>query len=208
MKASIKKQIHEIRLQGRGGQGIVTAGELLGKAAILEGKYAQSIPTFGPERRGALSTCSLRISDQAILLKCSCTTADVLCLLDPTIWHFVNVTMGLAENGIMIFNTTKAPEEVNDNLRSEKYGYMLKTKNYSIFTVDATGIALEFLGKAITNTAMIGAFASATELVKFDSIVSVLKDKFGKRAELNIQMAKKAYENLVRGVFSVTIDEE
>ncbi|MFQ5823812.1 MAG: 2-oxoacid:acceptor oxidoreductase family protein [bacterium] len=199
-----KDEINEIRLQGRGGQGIVTAGELLGKAAILEGKFAQSIPTFGPERRGALSSCSLRISNRAILLKCSSTTADVLCLLDPTIWHFVNITIGFVENGRLIFNTTKSPEEVNEELRSGKYGYSLTTQNYSLFTVDATGIALEIMGKAITNTAMMGAFARATGLVQMKSVASVLKEKFGNRADINIQIASKAYENLEGGVFSET----
>ncbi len=191
-----KEEINETRLQGRGGQGIVTAGELLGKAAILEGKYAQSIPTFGPERRGALSTCSLRISNQEILLKCSATTANVLCLLDPTIWHFVNITAGFVEDGLLIFNTTKSPEEIRQELQSGKYGYRLTTQKFSLFTVDATGIALEILGKVITNTAMMGAFTRATGLVQMDSVTSVLKEKFGERAEVNIQVANKAFKNL------------
>lgn len=197
-----KEAIKEIRLQGRGGQGIVTAGELLGKAAILEGKFAQSIPTFGPERRGALSSCSLRISNRLILLKCSATTADVLCLLDPTIWRFVNITAGFVENGLLIFNTTKSPEVVNEELRSGKYGYTVTTQNYSLFTVDATGIALEIMGKAVTNTAMMGAFAKATGLVQMESVESVLKGKFGNRADINIRMATKAYEDLEGCVFS------
>ncbi len=196
MNKNIKEEINEIRLQGRGGQGIVTAGELLGNAAILEEKYAQSIPTFGPERRGALSTCSLRISNYSILLKCSCTTVDVLCLLDPTIWHFVNITIGFVENGLLIFNTTKSPDEINEDLLSGKYGYSLTTKSYSLFTVDATGIALEILGKSITNTAMMGAFAKATKLIQMESLTSVLNERFGNKASINIQMAKKAYDDL------------
>lgn len=198
---NIKEEIKEIRLQGRGGQGVVTAGELLGKVAILEGKFAQSIPTFGPERRGALSTCSLRISNRPILLKCSSTIADVLCLFDPTIWHFINITAGFVENGLLIFNTTKSPEEINKELITGKYGYSLTSQNYSVFTVDATGIALEIMGKAITNTAMMGAFAKATGLVQTESVKSVLKEKFGDRADINIQSAMKAYKSLQRGVF-------
>lgn len=200
--ANPEKQISEIRLQGRGGQGIVTAGELLGKAAILEGKFAQSIPTFGPERRGALSSCSLRISLGPILLKCSSTIADVLCLFDPTIWHFVNIMPGFAENGLLVFNSTKTPAELHEELRSGKYGYTLSVQRCSLFAVDATGIALEIMGKAITNTAMIGAFAHATGLVRMESVTSVLKEKFGNRAEINIRMAKEAYENLVGNIFA------
>ncbi|MFQ5640992.1 MAG: 2-oxoacid:acceptor oxidoreductase family protein [bacterium] len=198
-----KNEIHEVRLQGRGGQGIVTAGELLGKAAIAEGKFAQSIPTFGPERRGALSSCSLRMSNRPILLKCSATTADVLCLFDPTIWHFVNIMPGFVENGVLIFNTTKSPETVNQELRSGKYGYALTAKNISLFTLDATGVALEIMGKAITNTAMIGAFAKATGLVQMESIASILGEKFGDKADINIRMATKAYESLEGDIFKV-----
>lgn len=196
MDVNTKEEIKEIRLQGRGGQGVVTAGELLGRAAISEGKFAQAIPTFGPERRGALSTCSLRISDRPILLKCSSTIADVLCLFDPTIWHFINITAGVVEKGFLIFNTTKSPEEINEELVSGRYGYKLTLQNYSVFTVDATGIALEIIGKAITNTAMMGGFARATGLVDMESVASVLNDKFGEKSGMNIKMAEKAYGGL------------
>ena len=196
------EEISEIRLQGRGGQGIVTAGELLGKAAILEDKFAQSIPTFGPERRGALSSCSLRISNRPILLKCSTTTANVLCLFDPTIWHFIDITADFLENGLLIFNTTKSPEEINEELKTGEYGYSLTTQNYSLHTVDATGIAFEIMDKFITNTAMMGAFARATGLVQMESVASVFREKFRERADINIQMAEKAYEVLKGRAFN------
>jgi len=196
-------KIYEIKLQGRGGQGIVTSGELLGKAASIEGKYAQSIPTFGPERRGALSSCSLRIGTQEILLKCSITRAEIICLFDPTIWHFFDITEGFHENGLLAFNTTKSPEEINDELINGKYEYKIKTKNYSIFTVDATGIALDIMGKAITNTAMMGTFSKVTGLIQMDSIVEVLQEKFGTRADINIQIAQKAYDDVKGQTFNI-----
>lgn len=202
MNKNTTEKITEIRLQGRGGQGIVTAGELLGKTATLEDKFAQSIPTFGPERRGALSTCSLRISNQPILLKCSSTAANILCLFDPTIWHFVNITAGLVENSKLLFNTTKSPENIREELLSNKYGYTLVLQNYSICTVDATSIALEIMGKAITNTAMMGAFAKATGLIQMESVASVFKEKFGSKAGINIKSAMKAYEDLQEQFFS------
>ncbi len=192
-----QEEIKEIRLQGRGGQGVLTAGELTGKAAILEGKFAQSIPTFGPERRGALSSCSLRISNRPILLKCSVTAADVICILDPTIWHFINVTAGFVENGLLIFNTTKSPDKIKEELINGKYGYRFTSQNCSVFTVDATGIALDILGTTITNTAMMGAFTKATGLVQMESVATVFIEKFGEKADLNIQMATQAYERLV-----------
>ena len=119
----MKREMHEIKLAGRGGQGIVTAGDLLGRAAVLEGKFAQSIPTFGPERRGALSSCTLRISEAEILLKCSSTRPHVLLVLDPTIWHHFNVLLGLESGGTMVFNTASSPEEVQAELAEGKHGY-------------------------------------------------------------------------------------
>jgi 2-oxoisovalerate ferredoxin oxidoreductase gamma subunit len=202
MGAKQKEELTEIRLQGRGGQGVVTAGDLLGRAAIFEGKFAQSIPTFGPERRGALSTCSLRISNRPILLKCSSTIANAACILDPTIWHFINITAGLTEDSVLVFNTTKSPEEIQEELTTGKYGYKLTLKSYSLSTVDATGIALEIMGRAITNTAMMGAFARATGWVRMESVTSVLQDRFGDKADLNVRSAMKAYDDLEGGAFS------
>ena len=113
-----KKAMHEIRLVGRGGQGVVTAGDLLGKAAILDGRHAQSIPTFGPERRGALSSCTLRIADGEILLKCSSMSPDVLLVLDPTIWHHANVLLGFQAGGKLIFNSPLEPKAIDAELTS------------------------------------------------------------------------------------------
>lgn len=192
-------EICEVRLQGRGGQGIVTAGELLGLTAIAEGRFAQSIPTFGPERRGALSSCSLRISKTPILLKCSTTTANMVCVFDPTIWHFVNTAAGLSEGGVLVFNTTKSPETINEALRSGQHGYALDLTRYAVHTVDATGIALEILGKVITNTAMIGAFARATGLVQMASVAAVFRDRFGKQGDVNARIAAQAFD-AVKGV--------
>jgi 2-oxoacid:acceptor oxidoreductase gamma subunit (pyruvate/2-ketoisovalerate family) len=190
--------MHEIRLAGRGGQGVVTAGDLLGKAAVLEGKHAQSVPTFGPERRGAMSACTLRVSDSEILLKCSSTSPDVLCVLDPTIWHHVNVTLGLREGGKLIFNSPRTPEELAEELATAKHGYSLSIDRYELFSVDATTIALEAIGRPITNTAMMGALVGAIGVVEMASIEKVLMEKFGKRGEMNIKSATAASASLRR----------
>ncbi len=184
--------MYEIKLAGRGGQGVVTAGDLLGKAAVLEGKFAQSIPTFGPERRGALSSSTLRVSDSEILLKCSSTSPNVLCVLDPTIWHYVNVTVGLQENSKLVFNSPHTPEELMEQLSTGAYGYELGIENYELFSVDATSIALEVMKRPITNTAMMGALVGAIGLVEMGSIEQVLMGKFGKRGEMNIKSAAAA----------------
>ncbi len=190
--------MHEIRLAGRGGQGVVTAGDLLGKAAVLEGKHAQSVPTFGPERRGALSSCTLRVSEEEILLKCSSTAPSILCVLDPTIWHHVNVVAGLQEGGTLIFNSPRKPEQLQDELKTGKHGYTIGIERYELYTVDATSIALEVMGRPITNTAMMGALVGAVGIVEMASIDKVLVGKFGKRGEMNIKSAAAASAGLRR----------
>ncbi len=184
--------MHEVRLVGRGGQGVVTAGDLLGKAAVLEGRYAQSIPTFGPERRGALSQCTVRVSKDEILLKCSSTSPGVLVVLDSSIWHFAPITLGLVPGGRLIFNSTRPPAEIDAELRGGKYGYQPGIDDFEVLTVDATSIAMEILGRPITNTSMMGAFVGATGIISMDSLARVLEERFGEKAALNIQAAKAA----------------
>jgi 2-oxoacid:acceptor oxidoreductase gamma subunit (pyruvate/2-ketoisovalerate family) len=176
-------ELREVRLVGRGGHGIVTAGELLGRAAVAEGRDAQSIPTFGPERRGALCSCTLRVSDEPIRLKCGSTRPDVLLVLDPTIWRQAPVTFGLREGAQLVFNVAVTPDEVVPDLHVD-------IERFELFTVDATGIALEFLKRPITNTAMMGALAGATGLVRLDSVERVLADRFGEAADRNIAAAR------------------
>ncbi len=192
--------LKEFKLFGRGGQGIVTAGEWLAKAAALEGKYAQSVPSFGSERRGGPSQCSLRISDTPILLKFSVINFDQLYVFDPSIWKYVNVIAGMKDNAILVFNSRLSREELEDNLRSGKYGYTLE-KDATIYTIDATGIALEEIGRPITNTTMMGAFSAITGLVSLDSLVKIVESGLpGDLVEPNVNAMKKAHEIMKREV--------
>jgi pyruvate ferredoxin oxidoreductase gamma subunit len=193
----MSETLYEIRLMGRGGGGIVTAGDLLGQAALREGRFAQSMPTFGPERRGALSACTLRIGAEEILLKCSTAQPSILAVLDPTIWHHAPVTLGLKEGATLLFNTRMTPEEVEADLRAARYGYPLPVQTCTVITVDATKIALEHLGRAITNTTMMGALSGATDIVSMASIEAVLEERFGDRAADNIAAAHAGRDGLV-----------
>lgn len=186
----------EIRLVGRGGQGVVTAGDLLGQAALVEGRWAQSIPTFGPERRGAASLATLRIGAKEILLKCAAARPDVVLLLDPTIWHHVNVLLGVKEDATLVFNTPRTPDQIRDDLGSGKLGSQITGGGHQLFTVDATGIALETLGRAITNTAMMGALVGATGLVEMESVEKVLTERFGAKSAANVEAARAARAGL------------
>lgn len=175
--------LSEIRLVGRGGAGVVTAGELLGKAAVVEGGWAQAIPAFGPERRGALCMSTVRVSETPILLKCAASRPGVLLVLDPTIWRHAPVTGGLADGAALLFNTPAAPAELEAELQ-------LDCRNPRVYTVDATGIAMEILSRPITNTTMLGALVQATGLVRPESLEQVLAERFGKAAPENILAAR------------------
>jgi 2-oxoacid:acceptor oxidoreductase gamma subunit (pyruvate/2-ketoisovalerate family) len=183
--------LKEIRIHGRGGQGSVTAAELLAHAAFLEGKWVQAIPYFGAERRGAPVKAFARISDEPILAHSQIYSPDYVIVLDPAIHKFVDVTEGLKKNGIIIMNTTKKPEETG-------------LEGWRIATVDATGIALELnllvAGLPVVNTAIIGAFAKATDEIKLESVLKAIKGTWlGVAGEKNARAAELAYERLIKG---------
>lgn len=180
-------ELLEIRWHGRGGLGAVTSAELVARAAISEGKYAQSFPSFGPERRGAPVIAFLRISDEVIRTRTPIDEPDIVAVLDPGLLHAVDVTSGLKKNGKIIINSRKSPAE----LKSE-FGY-----KWPVAAVNATIIARETIGMPITNTAMIGALLRVTEAVKVDSVVEQLHERFGARAKGNIEAMKRAYKETV-----------
>jgi len=175
----------EIRWHGRGGQGAVTSAELLAKAAIDEGKYAQAFPAFGAERRGAPVIAFVRISsDEPIRVRAEVTDPDIVIVLDPSLLRVVDITAGIKASGMLVVNSKKQPEQIKKEL-----GY-----NHSLATVDATTIARELLGVNIVNTSMIGALLKATGVVGLESLFEPLRQRFGRLAERNIDAMKRAYE--------------
>jgi len=186
-----KDGLIEIRWHGRGGQGAVTSAELVAKAAINEGKYAQAFPAFGAERRGAPVLAFIRIdSERPIWIRAEVTEPDIVLVLDSGLLRVVNVTSGLKANGMLVVNTPKEPEEI---IKEFSLGC-------SLATVDATKIAREQLGVPIVNTAMIGALLKATEVVKLESLLEPLRERFGRLAERNISAMQRAYQSAeVRG---------
>lgn len=183
----------EARLAGRGGQGVVTAGELLGTAVLRSGRHAQSLPTFGPERRGALAQCTLRVSDEPIRLKCSTARPSILACLDPTIWRHAPITLGLQEGAVLVVNTTQDAAALEEALRSGRYPSALAVERCSVHTLDATGIALEAIGRPISNTAMLGAVAGVTGIVGLADLEDALRERFGAKGEANVAAARTAF---------------
>jgi 2-oxoisovalerate ferredoxin oxidoreductase gamma subunit len=182
--------LKEIRIHGRGGQGGVTAAEMLARAAFKEGKWVQAIPFFGAERRGAPVKAFVRLADKPIRVRSQVYNPDYVIVLDSALLDIVDVTEGLKDNGIVIINTRKHPKEIG-------------VRESRLATVDATGIALELqlvvAGLPILNTPMLGAFAKATEEVKLESVLQVIKEQWsGPAGEKNAKAASLAYERLIK----------
>jgi len=182
--------LKEIRFHGRGGQGSVTAAELLAKAVFNEGKYVQAFALFGAERRGAPVKAFARIDDEEILVRSQIYSPDYVVILDSSLLAIIDVTEGLKEGGLVLINTRKKPEEIQ-----------LRT-NSRLATVDATGIALELsllvAGLPVVNTAILGAFAKATNEVKLESVTSVIKETWpGKIGEKNAYAAELAFQKTI-----------
>ncbi len=181
----------EVRWHGRGGQGIVTVSRLLGYAALLDGKYVQAFPEFGPERRGAPVTGYTRISDEPISIHSHIYNPNIVVIVDPTLLGAIDVTAGLVKDGTIVANTERSSEELRESLKTDK------TK---VYTVNAVRIALDVLGRPIYNTAMLGALLKAAPLVKLESLNKVVLERFpGAVGEKNVAVIKRAYEE-ARGI--------
>lgn len=185
----------EIRWHGRGGQGVVTAGKLLAETAMGTGQYFQAFPDYGPERMGAPIRAFTRLSSQPITIHSQIEKPDVVLVLDPTLLGTVPVAEGLKDDGTLLVNTSMSPAEVR-----EATGF----RTGSAFTVDASHIAIEEMGREITNTPMLGAFARATGLFDIDDLAEQLRAWFGKKiaAELvdaNVRAMRRAAEEVAEG---------
>ncbi len=177
----------EVRWHGRGGLGAVTSAELLARAAASKGKFTQSFPSFGPERRGAPVVAFLRISDEFIRTRSSIYEPDAAVIIDPMLLRVVDVTAGLKKGGKLIINSKKSPEQLKNEFKYE----------WPVASVDATSIARELIGVPITNTAMIGAFLRVYDVIDLEALHEPLKERFGSRADGNIKAMEKAYNDVV-----------
>jgi len=168
----------EIRVHGRGGQGAVTASEILAIAAFKDGKFSQAFPKFGPERSGAPVESYCRIDNKYIDTRTQVYNPNYLIVLDCSLLEMVDVTKGLKKNSIIILNSHKCH----------------KLGNFKTFSVDATKIALDIFGKPIVNTVMLGAFVKATDIVTLKSVEVAIKERFEKDvANKNIKAVRRAY---------------
>jgi len=188
----MSKELTEIRWHGRGGQGVKTAALMAAQVALEEGKYAQGFPEYGPERMGAPVTGYTRISDKAITIHCGVSEPDIVVILDGTLIGQIDVIAGLGEEGVLILNSPDDPAVVR-----EKLGL----KGGKLFTVDATQISIDEIGRPIPNTPMMGALIKVTELLNMETLKKDLEKKFMKKfgdkvVQGNFNAIERAYKEV------------
>jgi pyruvate ferredoxin oxidoreductase gamma subunit len=181
--------VFQVRIHGRGGQGVVTAAELLSVAAFQDGLHAQAFPSFGSERTGAPVVAFCRISEKSIRMREPVMEPDAIIIQDPTLLLSVDVFSGSKDDGFLLINTTKTYTELGiSDFVQERSG----SRN---LIVPASEITLKHVGRAIPNAALLGGFAAATGLVKIESVIAAIIDRFPDRiAKGNAVAAQEAYD--------------
>ncbi len=183
----------QIRFHGRGGQGVVTAAEMLSVAAFDEGRFSQAFPSFGSERTGAPVMSFCRIDSRPIRSREPVLKPDALIIQDVTLIHQVDVFSGLSSEGYVLINTSKSVEELG-------LGDFLGTFHRErLLTCPATELALEHLGRPLPNAVLLGGFAALTSQVTLESIALAIAQRFsGATAERNVAAATAAYQLVVK----------
>ncbi|MFC1741529.1 pyruvate ferredoxin oxidoreductase subunit gamma [Nanoarchaeota archaeon] len=176
----------EIRIHGRGGQGAVTAAQILAISAFYDEKQSQAFPRFGVERRGAPVEAFCRIDDTPVNVRSQVYTPDLVLILEPSLMQAVDVTSGLKEGSTIIVNTSQP-------ITDKKYS------KFKVFTVDASKVALEIFKADIVNTAILGAFSKVTGLVSVDAIYKAVADRFEGKPHI-IDMNKDAVKRVYNEV--------
>jgi len=183
------EEMFQTRIHGRGGQGVVTAAEMLSVAAFREGRYAQAFPSFGSERTGAPVVAFCRIDDRTIRLREPIMQPDALIIQDPTLLHQVDVFGGLVQDGYILINTSRSFSELG--LGEFVQGFHAE----HLCTVPATEFALKHVGRPLPNAALLGGFAAVSGRIAIDSVLAAIRETFPpKVADGNVAAARAAYE--------------
>lgn len=179
----------QIRIHGRGGQGVVTAAEMLSVAAFIEGRHAQAFPSFGSERTGAPVVAFCRIATREIRLREPILDPDCLIVQDATLFKNIDVFSGFRPGGFFLVNTNKSFAELHleEAVRGLPAGHAM--------IVPATELAMKHVGRPVPNAALLGAFAALTELVHFESVKRAIEETFpGRIGAANVAAAQEAYD--------------
>ncbi len=180
----------QVRIHGRGGQGVVTAAELLSVAAFDEGQHAQAFPSFGSERTGAPVVAFCRMGDQPIRVREPVVNPNAVIVQDPTLLHHVNVFAGLQQGGYVLVNSERTSVELG-------LTDLTDDSDARIITVGATEIAMRHLGRNVPNIVLLGGFAALTRVVSLPSVNHAVREKFsGKVADSNVAGATEAHKQV------------
>lgn len=181
----------EVRIHGRGGQGVVTAAELLSVAAFAEDRHAQAFPSFGSERTGAPVVSFCRIDEQPIRTREPISEPDALIIVDATLLHQVDVFRGLKDDGWVLINTSRSFSELRIEDLFDRFD-RTRCEN-----VAATELARELLGRPLPNAALLGGFAALTHTVDLESVTHAIAERFaGDIAAANVAAAERAHESV------------
>jgi pyruvate ferredoxin oxidoreductase gamma subunit len=187
-QAAMVRSVFQVRIHGRGGQGVVTAAELLALAAFLEGRHAQAFPSFGSERTGAPVVAFCRIDDREIRIREPIMAPDALIIQDPTLLHQVDVFGGMKPGGVILINTGRGLTEL---------GVADLADDFTLLTVPASEIAREHVGRPMPNAALLGGFAAFTGLVSLESVTAAIGARFPARvARGNVAAAIAAHAHV------------
>ncbi len=190
----MSRELLEIRWHGRGGQGAKTAAAMVAEVAVGAGKYAQAAPEYGAEREGAPIRAYTRIDTDAIRVHDAIYYPDIVMVLDETLLDTESVESGLSEEGVLLVNTARSPGQIREQLGLE---------GRRIYTIDATSIAIEEIGRPIPNTVMIGALVAVTNVAEVDHIKKETEKKLGgKLSEQMLQGNMRAVERAFEEVRS------
>lgn len=185
----------QVRIHGRGGQGVVSGAEMLSVAAFMEGRYAQAFPSFGSERMGAPVMAFCRIDEKEIRLREPVLNPDALIIQDPTLLHQVELFKGLHPSGYMLINSSRGFAELG--LAEFVRGF----HSNRLRTVAATELAVKHVGRPVPNAALLGGFAALSGQIHIESLAAAIRDKFPRAvAEKNVAAATEAHALVSRSM--------
>jgi pyruvate ferredoxin oxidoreductase gamma subunit len=183
----------QVRIHGRGGQGVVSAAEMLSVAGFLEDKHAQAFPSFGSERMGAPVMAFCRLDDKEIRLREPVMTPDALIIQDTTLLHQVNLFEGVSDSGYVLINSSRNPSQLGID------EFFAAHPGIRVLAVPASRLAQEHVGRPLPNAALLGGFSAMTGAIGIDSVVAAINEKFsGRTAETNAAAARAAFDCVQR----------
>lgn len=179
----------QVRIHGRGGQGVVTAAEMLSIAAFLEGRHAQAFPSFGSERMGAPVVSYCRIDDREIRAREPILAPDALIIQDPTLLQSVDVFQGLNPEGFILINSRRSFDDLGIA------EFVSRFPRHHVCDVGATELAIKHVGRPVPNAALLGGFAAISGQIRMESVEKAIVQKFpGDVGAANVAAAREAFE--------------